>query len=94
MKITIYDYKNSITYVDVPDKEIVKIYVIVLTGDETVYIELADGSVLKFDSSNNRVVDFYDGAYVVMGKNNIEKWLTFKPSGAHTASYERLGLFL
>lgn len=87
MTITIYDYANREIKVELPDKEILRICVTVLSGDETGWVEFADGSRINFDASDCRISSYYDGTYIVEG-DNIEKWLNFVPSES-TASYER-----
>ena len=88
MIITIYDYSDKKKEVVLPDKEISKIYVSVISGDETGNVEFTDGSSIYFDASDSRFTHYYDGEYVVEG-DNIEKWINFVPSGQITASYER-----
>lgn len=90
--ITVYDYADREFPVEIPDKKIESIFVRVLTGDETGFIDFVDGTSLMFDASDCRVEDFYDGSYIVEGED-IEKWLTYKPSGERTCSYERQELF-
>ncbi len=53
---------------------------------------MQDGTVYDFDASDNRFVDYNDGSYTVEGKENIEKWLNFKPTekeSHRTFSYVR-----
>jgi hypothetical protein len=92
MIITIYDYASREKEITLPDKEIIEIVVTVLSGDETGYIEFADGAKVEFDASDTRFTDFYDGCYTVKGER-IQKWTDFKPSGTRTASYERQATF-
>lgn len=89
----IYDYADNKTEIVLPDKEILRIYVSVISGDETGNVEFTDGSLLYFDASNSRYMSFYDGSYIVEGEN-IEKWLNFKPSNTTTVSYERYDAFV
>lgn len=90
--MTVYDYASTPVEIALPDKEIVEIYISVISGDETGYVEFADRSKIRFDSSNCRMMSFYDGDYCVEGEN-IQKWLDFKPSGDRTVSYERQEYF-
>jgi hypothetical protein len=91
MTITIYDYASKETKIALPDKEILRICVTVISGDETGWVEFTDGSRTHFDASDCRIVSFYDGNYIVEGED-IEKWLNFVPS-ERTASYERQEIF-
>lgn len=92
MIITIYDYRNDVKEVTLPDKEIVKIYISILSGDETGYIRFIDGKKIRFDASDSRIASYYDGGYTVEGED-IKKWIDFKPSDNRTASYERRDIF-
>lgn len=92
MNIKIYDYQNDTKEITLPDKEIAKIFVTILSGDETGFVEFVDGTKIEFDSSDARIVDYYDGMYILEGEN-IEKWINFEPSGNRTVSYERRDIF-
>ena len=64
MKIKILDYRSREKEVDVGElKDIRKMTVDVITGDEILYITYKDGSGKRFDSSDDRTRDFYDGNY-------------------------------
>ena len=54
MKIRIYDYANNAVNIEIPDKPIKRIDVIVLTGDETGTIRFEDGTQLGFDAPDDR----------------------------------------
>ena len=88
MIITIYDYSDKKKEITLPDKEISRIFVAIFSGDETGHVEFVDGTTMYFDASTSRFMSFYDGQYVVEGKN-IEKWINFVPSGQISAAYER-----
>ena len=92
MYLRIYDYKNKAKDIELPDKEIQTIYVTVLTGDEVVEVTFKDGSIEEYDSSDSRLIDYYDGSYEV-AEDMIEKWMDFTPSGRMNASYERRNQF-
>lgn len=92
MIITIYDYQNDAKEITLPDKEIVEILVNILSGDETGFVKFVDGTKIKFDASDDRFTNYYDGMYTLKGEN-IQKWIDFKPSGNRTVSYERYGIF-
>lgn len=95
IKFDIYDFDNQVTTITIPNSEvdhIKRIEITVLSGDETVDIVLKDGSIFDFDASKTRMMSFYDGSYTIKGKENIEKWLNFKPSKKESIrifSYER-----
>lgn len=87
--ITIYDYDNNPTIVNIPEKEIDSIWIRILSGDETGDIEFKDGTSVSFDASHCRMMSFDDGGYVVKG-DAICKWINWKPcEGCHTFSYDR-----
>lgn len=54
MKIRIYDYANNAVNIEIPDKPIKRIYVRILTGDETGTIRFEDGTRFDFDASDDR----------------------------------------
>ena len=88
----IYDYANAPVEVGLPagktEKDIAKIYVHVLSGDETGYALFKDGSALDFDASTDRFEGYDDGRYYVTG-DAVARWLAFKPENGLVASYER-----
>ena len=92
MIIAVYDYDNVKTEITLPDKEIVEIYVHVLSGDETGCVKFADGERVWFDASDCRMHSYDDGAYFVEGEN-IQKWIDFIPSEQGTVSYNRMREF-
>ena len=80
MIITIYDYENKPTEVNIPVKSVrgIKgIFVHVLSGDETGFVLLKHGNHIPFDASNCRIQGYDDGSYFVK-RQNVEKWLNFK----------------
>lgn len=90
--MTIYDYKDSKKVITLPDKEIARIYVTILSGDETVKVEFADGETMNFDASDSRLLAYLDGDYIVEG-DDIAAWLNFVPTNKYTVSYERYEFF-
>lgn len=94
MTVYIYDYANDAIEIELPDKEIVEIFVSIITGDEIVTFTFEDGTEDSFDSCpNGRIRQFNDGFYFVEGKENIKRWLDFEPSPLRTASYKRKQIF-
>ena len=88
----IYDFNNAEKIIELPDKEIKTIFVTILSGDETGYVAFADGSIIEFDASSCRFMNFYDGSYVVMGED-IDRWINYVPTTNRTISYKRRGEF-
>lgn len=86
--MTIYDFDDKPTRIELPDKAISAICVSVISGDETGEVLFEDGSTIPFDASNCRLMDFYDGSYSVRGRL-IDRWLNFTPAESRTASYDR-----
>lgn len=95
VKFDIYDYDNGVTTCTIPNYEIddiKRIDVTVLSGDETVDVVFKDGSIYDFDASDTRIMTFNDGFYTLTDKEDIEKWLNFKPTEEElhkTLSYVR-----
>lgn len=54
MTIRIYDYDDNVVKIEIPDKPIKSINVIVLSGDETGTIRFEDGTQFDFDASDDR----------------------------------------
>ena len=92
MITTIYDYSDNAVKIEVSDKKIACINVLVLSGDEVISVVFEDGTMENFDASTARCMNFYDGFYTVTGEN-IQKWLYFNPTGSDTVSYERRSVF-
>ena len=90
MKFKIYDYDNEATIVEIPDKPIDYIHVIVLSGDETGIVYFKDGTMQSFDASDCRNMDFFDDEYIV-DDMYIKEWIAINPKGGSydTKSYER-----
>lgn len=92
MKFKIYDFENEATEVDVGNKIIDHIIVIVLSGDEMVKVFYKDGTNEEFDSSECRNMDYFDGMYELRG-TELFTWLTCEPDireDYETISYQRL----
>jgi len=64
--VTIRDYGTKRTKVVIKDFENVSsIFVFVVSGDEVLSVLYKDGHTERFDSSDCRVTDYYDGGYNV-----------------------------
>ena len=98
MTITIYDYNDKKQKVNLPIKEIAEIEaisVVVVSGDETGIFLLKNGEEIFFDAGDSRLLEFYDGAYLVRGTEQIKKWINYVHLGERrTASYERRDLMI
>lgn len=96
MIITIYDFDDEATNIEIPAKSVDEINLIsvnVKSGDETGFVALKNGDVIHFDASDCRIHGFDDGSYILNTAESIKKWLEYKPSGETTASYERQAMF-
>lgn len=93
--IRAYDYANRAVDIDIPDKEILTISIVVISGDETGTIYFKDGTSICFGGSDSmdRLLDTYDYSYLVTG-SQIEAWINFEPVEGLTTSYERARFFL
>ena len=90
MKFKIYDYDNKASVVEIPDKPIDYIHVIVLSGDETGIVYFKDGTTQSFDASDCRNTNCFDEEYIV-DDMYIKAWTAINPKvGSYdTKSYER-----
>ena len=92
MKFNIYNFENEPTEVELKCRAVSKIYVTVITGNETISVLFSNGSIKEFSSSDTRVVDNIDGTYVLT-RNRIREWMEYEPTGDGAISYERLVTF-
>lgn len=92
MELTIYDWAGAPKVVEIPDVPIKEIDVTVITGDEIIDVEFADGTSKSFDSSNDRFIPYFDGSYLVDSKH-IEEWINFKTDNMTNISYRRMEHF-
>lgn len=75
----VYDYDNKSIEIELPDKPIARIHVVILSGDETGTITFADGSKIDFDASHKiRYMSFFGGEYDVEG-DMIPRWMAYVP---------------
>ena len=95
MKFKIYDYDNEKVEVEVPDKPIDYIHVVVLSGDETGTIYFKDGTTQSFDASDCRNTSYFDGEYDVLGKV-VDEWIATdsRLSRRETKSYQRASIWI
>ena len=96
----IYDYDNNPKLIDLPisEDEISCIEVTVLSGDEIVEVTTENEDSFTFDSSESRVIDFFDGEYFIDNPQTISSWLHWEPTeeevkSHRTLSYLRWGKF-
>ena len=87
--ITVYDYDDRPTTIQLPDKKIRLLHVTVLSGDETGYVQFEDDTIQEFDASDCRIQSFYDGSYTVIDKEELAKWFDWVPEVKEFLSYER-----
>lgn len=87
----IYDFANNAKHIDLQNKEIVSIYVSVISGDEVVKVMFKDGTSGMYDAAHDRYQDNFDGDYLVEGEK-INEWINFIPSKGSYA-YQRMKRF-
>ena len=80
-----YDYESEMKTFDIGELDsIVKIEIMILSGDEIALVWYKDHTLKRFDSSDSRVIDYYDGEYTVYdiadGTNIIDAWKQRKSS--------------
>ena len=100
MIFKIYDYDNNPKLIDLPisEDEISCIEVTVLSGDEIVKVTTEDRASFTFDSSESRVIDFFDGEYFIDNHQTISSWLHWEQTEEEVKrhrilSYLRWGKF-
>ena len=75
------DYENKKIDIDFDfNLEDIKVAVIsVVTGDEILKVITNDGKLYEFDSCDYRLMDFYDGSYVIIEDGkwviNRQRWM-------------------
>ena len=67
MKIQIKDYSGSTKVVDLGESKIKTVTLTVLSGDEILTVDYDEGHRRTFDSSNDRMIDFFDDVDVYSG---------------------------
>lgn len=90
----IYDYDNHsylIENVEHNREDIKAISVTLLTGDEIVTLYWNDGSCTEYDEGDDmRLMDCYDGGYVIVTEEGINRWLDWEPP-TNIAKYATIG---
>lgn len=54
-------------------EDVLSVFITVLSGDEIATVIFEDGHEEEFDSSKDRIMDFYDGSYYLYQKGAINK---------------------
>lgn len=86
--MVIYDWADNAREISI-SRKIKEIYVSILTGDETGTILLDDGTSISFDASPDRLMDCFDGDYVVP-EFLVDDWINWKPyEKSDLYSYQR-----
>lgn len=67
MKIQIKDYSGSTKVVDLGESKIKTATLTVLSGDEVLTVDYDEGQRKTFDSSDDRMMDFFDDVEVYSG---------------------------
>ena len=69
-KVRIFDYKDTPTEITIKDFENVKEFVFeIISGDGILTVVYNDDREKRFDSSNTRIMGFYDGTWVIKPKD-------------------------
>lgn len=75
----IYNYENKAVEISIDFNKVDEITVTILSGDEVLDILYLDGSSEQFDSSNDRITNYFDGTYIPYsvrrGINFLDKWI-------------------
>lgn len=77
--ISIMDYKGKKTKVKIDNFEnVIKLEIEVLSGDELLYVLYKDYSTERYDSSDNRFMDYSDAYYCIYDTTKnidyLDKW--------------------
>lgn len=64
MKITIYDYNDKPTTVEVDD-DIKTGVLLTISGDQVLQVRTKDGTTKEYDSSQTRNTDFLDDSQII-----------------------------
>ena len=87
MEVTILDYSSDKVVHEIGELESIStIEMEIQSGDEVLIVHYKDGRVIAFDSCEDRILDFFDGSYIVYNEEsgtnilNDEKWLNRKDS--------------
>lgn len=66
MNVKLLDYAGKSIFVDVGDIDTIESMMItVISGDEILTVSYKNGTEETFDSSDSRIMDFYDGEYAI-----------------------------
>lgn len=69
-KVRIFDYKDTPMEITIEDFENVKEFVFeIISGDGILTVVYNDNREKRFDSSNGRIMDFYDGLWCISPKD-------------------------
>lgn len=69
-KLRIFDYKDTPMEITIKDFENVKEFVFeIISGDGILTVVYNDERKKRFDSSDNRLMDFYDGIWCISPKD-------------------------
>ena len=63
ISVEIMDYANNRKEIILDSSKIVQMRIVILSGDEILIVENIDGTEERYDSSDERIEDFYDGEY-------------------------------
>ena len=73
MELYIYNSENVPTKVNIRDKEILFINVILISGDEIIRVYYKDQTTETYDSGRMRFHNLYDYSYILLPQD-IEEW--------------------
>lgn len=75
----ILDYKNKRINLPIDLSKVDEITITIISGDEIADILYLDGTSEQYDSSGERVINYYDGAYIPYsirrGIDYYQEWL-------------------
>jgi len=72
------DYSGAKKNIDINFKDVDFATIVVVSGDEILDVVFKNGESHSFDSSEDRIFDFFDGSYVLISKGewriDPDKW--------------------
>lgn len=86
--MTIYNRDGKSVNMQVPEKPINYILVLVLDGDEAAVVFFGDLSSVYLDEKPDRKVGQFNTSYIV-NKDVLDAWMSYKPVSTENAAFER-----
>lgn len=86
--MVIYNHEGKSTNMQIPEKPINYVLVLVLDGDEAAVVFFNDLKSVYLDNAPNRTVGQFNTSYIV-NKDVLDAWMSYKPKSSENAAFER-----